>query len=215
MHIGCHHRTVVETSQIITVAPASHLARRVIGAKARRAGMHRRGVHTDMRRQVAAKVVSVRSSRCKRNVGDGGNILAQGIPFHALQLVVTSGGAAAAAAAAAIATRNVLAGVTLGLDAPRLASVPNVLPVARNSTLGLLHLTRIFAIRERPLGGLDGQTPMLGRPRAGDLHPMDSVRRADQKKERKALDDGRAEASHRPHYISLRLFDPAAQNFVI
>jgi len=165
-----------------------------------------------MCRQVAAKVVSVRSSHCPRNVGEGGNILAQGIPFHALQLVVAGGGAAAAAATA-IATRNVLADVTLGLDAPRLASVPNVLPVARNSTLGLLHLTRIFAVRERPLGGFDGQTPMFGRPRAGDLHPMGSVRRTDQKKERKALDDGRAEASHRAHYISLRLFDPAAPNF--
>ena len=72
--------------------------------------------------------------------------------------------------AAVMTTSNVLAEVTLGFDAPRLAFMPNILPIARDSTLGLLQLTRVLAVGKGPLGRFDGQTPMLARPRAGDLH---------------------------------------------
>ena len=117
-----------------------------------------------MRRCVSSKVIPVRSSHCPRDVANGGNILAQRSPLDSLQLVVAGRGA--------VIANNVLTDVAFGLDASPLAVMPNILTIARNPSLGLLHLARILAIGKGPLGLYDGRAPMLGRPRSGDLHRL-------------------------------------------
>lgn len=146
------------------MAPTSYFAGRVISAKARRTWMCRRGVHADMRRRVCSKVIPVQSSHRPRNVADGGYILAQRLPLDSLQLVVTGRGA--------VIANNVLTDVALGLDASHLAFMSNILTIARYPPLAFLHLARILAIGKGPLGRFDGRTPVLRRPRSGDLHRL-------------------------------------------